>query len=423
MNIRIKINRFSKSKDARIVLTNFSWLAALQVAGYIFPLLTMPYLARVIGTSGFGKIAFAAAIISWIQTIADWGFNFTATRDVAQCREDKDLVSRIFSDVFWARCLLTLASGVLLAIITIIIPSFRENWLIIFVTYLMIPGHIFFPDWFFQAIEKMKYTTILNIILKFIFTMAVFIFIKDENDYILQPLFTTIGYIICGVCAFYLIIYKWGYSIYRPNIKSIVNTIYLSTDVFLNNMLPNLYNSFSVMLLGQFGGTNATGIFDGGNKFISIVNQFQSVLSRAFFPFLARRSDKINIFANINMFVSVVLAISLFVFSPFIIRIMLAPEFVHSVAVLRILSVSFIFMALNNTYGQNYLIITNHEKELRNLTIVSSLFGMVISYPLVLNFTYIGAAITILISRILLGVWSYYYYLKFKRENGKSISI
>ena len=202
-----------------------------------------------------------------------------------------------------------------------------------------------------------------------------------------------------------------------------MNTIYLSTDVFLNNMLPNLYNSFSVMLLGQFGGTNATGIFDGGNKFISIVNQFQSVLSRAFFPFLARRSDKINIFANINMFVSVVLAISLFVFSPFIIRIMLAPEFVHSVAVLRILSVSFIFMALNNTYGQNYLIITNHEKELRNLTIVSSLFGMVISYPLVLNFTYIGAAITILISRILLGVWSYYYYLKFKRENGKSISI
>lgn len=66
---------------------NFMWLSALQVAGYVFPLITMPYLARIIGVEGFGKIAFASAIMVWIQTIADWGFNLTATRDVAQNRE------------------------------------------------------------------------------------------------------------------------------------------------------------------------------------------------------------------------------------------------------------------------------------------------------------------------------------------------
>ena len=420
MGLKTKINQISKSKDACTVVTNFSWLAALQVAGYIFPLFTMPYLARTIGTFGFGKIAFAAAIISWIQTIADWGFNFTATRDVAQCREDKEKVSRIFSNVLWARCLLTFVAGLLLAIVTIIIPSFRKSWLIIFLTYLMIPGHIFFPDWFFQAVEKMKYTTILNIFFKFIFTIAVFVFIKSENDYILQPIFTTIGYLLCGAYAFSLIVYKWGYSIYSPNIKSILRTIRSSTDVFLNNMLPNLYNSFSVMLLGQFG-SSVTGIFDGGNKFISIVNQFQLILSRAFFPFLSRRSDKINVFASINMLAAVILAVGLFVFAPLIVRIMLAPEFAQSVVVLRILSVSFVFMALNNTYGQNYLIITNHERELRNLTIISSFMGMAISYPLVLHFTYIGAAITILVSRIFLGVWSYYYYLKYNKNGSNKI--
>ena len=398
------------------MLANFSWLAALQFAGYVFPLITMPYLARTIGTFGLGKIAFAAAIIVWIQTIADWGFNFTATRDVAQCKDDKEKVSHIFTNVLWARCLLALASGILLLVATILIPSFKESWLIILLTYLMIPGHIFFPDWFFQAVEKMKYVTILNILFKLLFTIAVFVFIKDDDDYILQPVFTTLGYLICGGCALFLILKKWDYSIYRPDFKAIIATIRSSTDVFLNNMLPNLYNSFSVMLLGQFGSTSAIGIFEGGNKFISIVSQFQSILSRAFFPYLSRRSDKIGVFASINMLVAVFFAVGLFVFSPLLVKIMLGPEFTDSVIVLRILAVSFVFMALNNTYGQNYLIVTKHERELRNLTVVSSLIGMAISIPLVYYYSYVGAALTILVSRILLGSLSYIYYLKLMKK-------
>lgn len=416
MSLKSVYQKIQGSKDAQALLSNFSWLAALQVAGYIFPLITLPYLSRVIGTTGFGKIAFASAIISWIQTISDWGFNFTATRDVAKCRENKEEVSLIFSNVLWARCLLTILSGSLLAIATVAIPSFRENWLVILFTFLLVPGHVFFPDWFFQAVERMKYVTILNVCFKFIFTLSVFVFIKQKSDYILQPILSAVGYFLCGAVAFYIIVHKWGYSIHKPRVKLIWQTIQSSTNVFLNNMLPNLYNSFSVMLLGQFGGTAATGIFDGGNKFISIANQFQSVLSRAFFPYLSRRSDKITVFAAINMLTAIVLACILFVFAPFIVRVMLAPEFGESSVVLRILSVSFIFMAMNNTYGQNYLIVTNHEKELRNLTIVSSFIGMAISYPLVTKYSYIGVALTILVSRALLGLLAYYYYLKIEHK-------
>lgn len=413
------LEKYFRNKDSKVVFANFSWLMALQVAGYVFPLLTLPYLARVIGTEGFGKIAFATAIISWIQTIADWGFNFTATRDVAQNRENKEKVSEIFSNVFWARCILTFASGIVLFLCCLWISSFRDNALVIFVTFLMIPGHIFFPDWFFQAVEKMKYITILNILLKFIFTIAVFVFIKEKEDYVLQPLLTTIGYLICGIISLFIILQKWGYSIKKPQIHSILSTVNNSTDVFLNNMLPNLYNSFSVMLLGQFGGSVSTGIFDGGNKFLSIANQFLTVLSRAFFPFLSRRSDKISTFSKINMLSCLILTIFIFVSAPILVKLMLGPDFLESVVVLRVLAFSFVFIAMNNTYGQNYLIITKHEKELRNLTLVSSLVGMLISFPLVYYFSYFGAALTIVVSRILLGVLSYYYYKKFESvKNG-----
>lgn len=400
-------HKISNSKDGKTVFANFGYLTLLQIAGYVFPLLTMPYLARVIGPDGFGKIAFASAVVVWFQTIADWGFNLTATRDVAQNRDDKDKVSHIFSNVLWARCLLTFLSGILLGILIIIVPYFRENAAIILITFMMVPGHILFPDWMFQAIEKMKYTTIFNLILKFIFTIAVFIFIHDKEDYIIQPLLTTIGYLLCGIGALYLILKKWGYTLYMPQWREIFHTIKCSTDVFINDLMPNLYNSFSVMLLGFWGGSTANGFYDGGNKFPTIFYQFQSVLSRAFFPFLSRRLDKHRVYAKINLGIAVFGTVLLIITAPWVIKIMLGSEFENSVIIMQILSCSIIFLAMSSTYGTNYLIISHHARQLRNLTFISSLIGMCVSIPLVYYFSYIGAAVTVLISRGLLGIGSY----------------
>lgn len=102
----IKYSRLIGSKDGKILVSNFLYLTLMQVAGFIFPLLTLPYLAKIIGTNGFGRIAFASAVIIWLQTISDWGFNYTATRNIARNRDDKQIVSKIFSSVFWARCVL-----------------------------------------------------------------------------------------------------------------------------------------------------------------------------------------------------------------------------------------------------------------------------------------------------------------------------
>lgn len=401
------IKQINSSKDGKTVFANFGYLSLLQVAGYVFPLISMPYLARVIGADGFGKIAFASAIVVWIQTISDWGFNLTATRDVAQNRDNKELVSRIISNVLWARSVLTLLSGIILLLVVLLVPYLRENADIIFVTFLLVPGYILFPEWFFQAIEKMKYTTFFNLFLKLVFTVAVFVFIHKREDYLIQPLLTTIGYLLCGIGALYLIFKKWGYTLYKPQWIEIFKTIRNSTDVFVNNLMPNLYNSFSVMLLGFFGGSTANGIYDGGNRFPSIFYQFQSVLSRAFYPFLSRRPDKHSFYAKLNIVSALVGSVILVLISPLIIKIMLGDEFEKSVVVMQILSFSVVFLAMGYTYGTNFLIINHKEKPLRNLTFVSSIVGMCVSIPLVYYFSYIGAAVTVLLCRGLLGVGSY----------------
>jgi Membrane protein involved in the export of O-antigen and teichoic acid len=225
ISIKKSIKKIQKSKDGKTLLTNFGYLSLLQVAGYIFPLFTVPYLARVIGVDGYGKLAFASAIMVWFQTIADWGFNYSATRDVAKHREDKEKVIRIFSTVLWGRCVLTVLSFIVLIVMILAIPKFNENSLIILITFMTIPGHIFFPEWFFQALERMKYITIFGFIIKLIFLIAIFVFVKEKDDYILQPIISTSGSLICGIISMYIIVRKWGYKVIIVPFGQIINTI------------------------------------------------------------------------------------------------------------------------------------------------------------------------------------------------------
>ena len=404
MNVKDKIISISKNKDAKVLVENFFYLSLLKIAGYVFPLISMPYLARVIGVNGFGKIAFATAVISWIQTVADWGFNFTATRDVAQNRDDRQKVSKIFSNVFWARCYLMVLSFVILVILICTIPKFNENSVIILVTFLLIPGHIFFPDWFFQAIEKMKYITILNVLTKLFFTIAIFLFVKKESDYILQPLFLSIGYLLSGIISLYYILIRWKIELLQPSIAEIKQTIKDSTDVFINNLMPNMYNSFSTMLLGFLGGSIANGKLDAGSKFVGILDQFVQVISRTFFPFLSRRIDKHQLYAKCSVYTSFFMSVLLFFISPLLISCFYTEEFRDSVVVLKIMSISVFFLTLISVYGKNYMIIEGYEKQLRNITIVASIIGFFLSFPLIYYWGFIGAAVNITLTRGILGI-------------------
>lgn len=403
------LNRIKKNEDRKTLASNFFYLSLLQVAGYIFPLLTMPYLARVLGVDKFGKIAFALAIVSYFQTFVDFGFNFTATRDIAKNRENPETVSKIFSDVLWSRFFLLAIAFVIFVCLIYGINSLYEIRYLLLATFLLLLGHLLFPQWLFQGLERMKYITILNVISKLIFTIAVFIFIKDGSDYIYQPILTSAGYIVAGLISIYIIFRKWKYKLYSPSFKCIFSTIKGSFDVFINQLFPNLYNSFSVLLLGVFSGTYANGILDAGSKLSNVVLQFFNVISRTFFPFLSRHISGHKTYAKISLVLAGLVSIILLIFAPCLIKIFFSIEFLNAVPVLRLMAISIFFLVMSDVYGTNYLIISGHSKIIRNITIVVSLIGLVISIPLVYFYSYIGAAFTIMAVRCLLGILSYIY--------------
>lgn len=401
------VNRL-KSENVKKLVVNFSYLSLLQIASYIFPLLTYPYLARVIGVAGFGKIAFASAVIMYFQTVVDWGFNFTATRDIARCRKNIKRVSEIFINVIWAKIYLMLAIFILFSILICFIPLFRENKTVLLFTFLIIPGNIFFAEWLFQGLEKMKYITVLSLVSKSLFTLLVFIVIKERSDFYLQPLLIALGCTISSLCSLYIIIIKWKIPFTRPCNKEVFNTIKMSSDVFINQIVPNLYNGFSILLLGFFWGAVSNGILDAGSKLVNASQQFFRVISRVFFPYLSRNINAHGKFAYYYLLLSVIVSVALFIFAPVLMNIFFTKEFKEGIVVLRLIAISGIFLTMNDIYGTNYLLIIGKEATLRNITIGASLIGFCISFPLVYYYNYLGAALVIAIARGLLGGMSYF---------------
>jgi PST family polysaccharide transporter len=189
--------------------------------------------------------------------------------------------------------------------------------------------------------------------------------------------------------------------------------------MFISLLLPNLYNNFSVILLGTYAGPTANGIYSSGNRFISLCDQFTQVLSRTFFPFLARRIDKHDLYVKISGEISIFAGIALFLAADLIVKIFYTPEFAAAATVIRIMAPCPFFLFLVNTYGTNYLVLRNKENILRNIILYCSIGGFILSWIIVTQYNYIGVAVTLTLVRGVYGALTWFFATKEKKKTNK----
>ena len=208
-----------QSQDSKKISANFMYLSILQGMNLLLPLITFPYLVRVLGIEKFGLIMFAQAFIVYFSMLADYGFNLSGIREVSSNRNNKNKLIKIFSSIMLARFILVFFGLVLLSILVFSFEKFSQNWELYYLTFGIVIGTALFPTWFFQGMEKMKYITVLTVIAKLIFTLSIFLFVTTEKDFIYVPLINSLGFIFVGIISLFIIFKDFDMKINFKNGK------------------------------------------------------------------------------------------------------------------------------------------------------------------------------------------------------------
>lgn len=415
----MKYKTFYRSSDGKAILENFISLSTLQFASMLFPLFTLPYVLRVIGFEYYGIITLAVSLVTYFQSVTDYSFQITATRDVAKFRDSPDKLNVIFSTVLTIKALFLLLAIVIISLVVFIYPPFLREWEVYFFTALMLIGYILFPDWFFQGIEKMKYITILNLGIKLFFTVCIFLFIKDKEDYWIYPLLYSSGYILAGIVGQYILLRNYKIRFVRLKRKYVKLVIIRNFPIFVNQFTPNLYNNSNTFLLGFFVANHLVGVYAAIKKIVDFAVMFLRITSRVFFPMLTRKGDAFNLYKKLMTLMTGLLILAMIFANKFIfwyLNISISESF----TVLVVLSLGMIGVALYNIWGLNYFIRKREDKLVMRNTIWSSIIGLLTSFPLIYYFGIFGAAINLSLSRWLMGGGLLYVYLKKRNESWHS---
>ena len=169
---------------------NVILLLLTQMVNYLFPLLTMKYLIITIGVDYFGRISFAQAFLLYFTIITDYGFNITATRDIARNSQSPQAVSRIVGSVYAAKFLLLLLCTFVYIATILLSDRFNSDITLYIMFWGVVVGACLFPQWYFQGIQRLGQITIVNITIKVLLLMSVFVVINDKRTAISYATFT-----------------------------------------------------------------------------------------------------------------------------------------------------------------------------------------------------------------------------------------
>ncbi|MBS9767581.1 MAG: oligosaccharide flippase family protein [Flavobacteriaceae bacterium] len=404
-----------KNKDYRVLFENLLSLGFLQFANLLLPLLVLPYIIKTIGFDYYGQIVVASSLIKYFHSLTLYSFNITATRDIAIYKHSKRSLNLIFSQVMGVKMMFLLISLIFIALLALFVPAFSTYKIIILLSMLVLVGNVLFPDWYFQGIEKMKYITMINVFVKIFFTLSVFLLIKKKEDYWIYPLVNSLGYIFAGVFALYVVFIRHKIQLLKLKPIQIKRTITNNFPIFINQLMPILYNNTSSLLLGVMVSSSSAGLYDALKKIVDLVIMFLTVVSRVFFPFMNRKKDFFPKYKNMVFLLVILMGISILLGAKYIfIYFHIIDENAFGLLLMLILGV--FGTAIYNVFGVNYLIVHRQDRLVMKNTIYVSIIGFIVTFPLIYYFKIWGGVISLSLSRLLLGFGVYYLYLKFNKK-------
>jgi len=399
-----RIKSFANTEDKKRLLSNFLSLSVLQGAIYLLPLITFPYLVRVLGVEYFGLLAFATATIAYFNIITDYGFNLTATREISIHREDKEKVTEIFSSVMTIKFGLMLLSFLLLSLLVCSFEKFSRDWEIYFLTFGAVVGQMLFPVWFFQGMERMKYITYLNIFARLLFTVAIFIFVRKQSDYFMVPILNSLGVLAAGYWSFNIVKRDFGISFKKQKRETLLYHFKDANHIFIANVAISLYTISTTFILGLFTNNTIVGYYAGAEKIIQAFKGLMTPISQTVYPYISKKfsistENGLRFLKRMTKYVGAitgVISLLILVFSKPLVTIILGAQYYNSIIVLQLLSFTVFMIGLSNIYAVQGLYALGQQKVVMRFIVIISIIHFLIALVIIYLFQEKGAGISVL---------------------------
>jgi len=385
-------------------------LSILNVLNMALPLLTLPYIIKVVGMGNYGIYSIVYALIQYVLLFSSYGFNFSVTRQIAQNRDSHDIVNEIVSTTLCAKAILLIVASAIFTCIAFFLFS-KTHVLMLVLGLGIVIGDVMNPVWLYQGMERMKYMTIVNVICKVVFTLLIFICIKHESDYVKIPLLNSAGYLFSGLISLFIACRVFNISVVVPRFADVVFQLKEGWYIFLSTVCMELYRNSNVFVLGLFSNNTMVGIYAGAEKVIKAAQSVSSPVSNALFPHLASGFKNNSISANVYKLKRVALIMCLFLFSiafgvlifatP-INNILLAADEPQAIELIRIMTPVVLFGGLNYILGIVGLVNLGYQQYFLKYVFVAGLVSIIFLVVTVNLWGAFSASIAMCLSEITL---------------------
>ena len=230
-------------------LKNTGYLYLLTIVKIIFPLITLPYLTRVLSVSTYGLVAYVKAYNSYVQLLIDFGFLLSATKLIAVAKEDKQLISKITGDTYAEKIFLVIVAIVVTIVATNVIPLLEQNKLFVWLYFLSVILTILVPDFLYRGIEKMEYAALPFVCSKVVVLISTFIFVKSDVDLLLIPILEILGNFVAG-CVSLTFLKKLDIRIAFSNLDKWIADIKESGVYFFSNFATTFFGAMTTIIVG-----------------------------------------------------------------------------------------------------------------------------------------------------------------------------
>lgn len=398
------------------MLGNLVSLAAVRGLDYLVPLITLPYLVRVLGIEGFGLVNYALSFALYFAAVMQYGFAITAVRRIAQDRDNSEKIAIVYSETMTAIMLLVVACALIYFPVVLFVDSFYQHFWLYTFSFAFVFAQALFPLWFFRGVERMHQSAVISITSKLSMLIGMFSLIKNESDYYLVPALNAMAMAGCAIFSVFWISSRYKVSYTFPPLERIKNVYREGRDIFISQLAPNLYNNSAFFLLGVFAGPTAVGFFSAASKVIDVFNSAGMIISNAFFPYLARNRNVIPKFHKLMLAAGAFLFVLCFVCSDFLAEILFSDKGIGVAYYIRLMSCGILAYFMILSFHHNGLVLAGKDRYIRLISVWVSVLFFLIGLGIVPAFGIYGAVIMLVGARIMMAVWGLFFYKKYAAD-------